>query len=67
MTVSDLDLVHHPASIEGGIIVVEGYLMFTPADFVFADLKIVNYSEEEEKELQRLGILANIPRSWGRA
>lgn len=65
MIVSDLDLVHHRAEIAGGLIVVE-QLMFTPAEFIFADLKIVSYSKEEEQELTRIGILADIPRDYGR-
>jgi hypothetical protein len=57
LTVADLDLIHHPASIQGDWIHVRN-LCFTAEEFTLAGLLLVDYSEEEERELVRLGVLA---------
>lgn len=57
MTVSDLDRVHHCATIDGDSIRV-GALAFDSVEFVLSGLVLVDYSEAEEAELLRLEILS---------
>jgi hypothetical protein len=58
MTIADLDLIHHPAKIEGDTIRVR-HLSYSAEGFVLSGLKLVDYSEEEQRELVRLGILTS--------
>ena len=54
MTIADLDLIHHPASIEGDRIRIR-HLLLTPEEFTLAGLILVDYDCEEEREIVRAG------------
>ena len=58
MTVADLDLIHHPASIEGDRIHVR-QLVLTSEEFTLAGLVLVDYNSDEERELVRIGLLTD--------
>lgn len=57
--VSDLDNVHHPAKLQGNLILV-GQLRLTAEAFVLADLRFSHYDETDEQALQEAGFLAKI-------
>lgn len=57
MTISDLDAVHHEATIEGDEIVVGG-LRFSGPDFFMSGMRLVRYDGAEFEELIRLGVLS---------
>jgi hypothetical protein len=58
MTISDLDGIHHPATIEANTIRVR-HLSFDADEFLLSGLVLVDYSESEERDLVRLGILSS--------
>jgi len=57
MMVSDLDHIHHRASINNGLISVGPYEL-TADEFTFAGLIAVAYDAGEERELETIGLLA---------
>jgi hypothetical protein len=57
MLITDMELVQHQASIEGGIIVIDGHEMLSPEEFVLAEFNVITYTSQERAELERLGIL----------
>lgn len=58
MTICDLEGFYHPASIDGDLIHIL-HLIYTAEGFVLSGLKLVDYSEEEERELVQLGVLTS--------
>jgi hypothetical protein len=61
MTISDLDRIHHPATIEGGKIRVR-HLELDAEQFTLSGLVLVDYDAQEEAELMKLGFLSRIYR-----
>jgi len=59
MTVSDLDGIHHPASISADAQrIVVRHLEFSIDEFLLSGIVLVAYSEDEQRLLEQAGILA---------
>lgn len=58
--VSDLDFRQHSAEISAGLICVGERLAFTPDEFIFSGMVVIRYDEQEERQLEQLGVLANL-------